>query len=86
MAAGGIEHTNARSDAPLAGWHHLSNPYALAALIFSILLQLVAAYFAPLAHVLRVQRLDARDWLLIFALAALPAIVGQGIRFARRRG
>ena len=77
---------NARSDAPLVGRHHLSNPYALAALIFSILLQLVAAYFAPIAHVLRVQRLDASDWLLIFALAALPAIVGQGIRFARRRG
>ncbi|HET9467258.1 MAG TPA: cation-translocating P-type ATPase, partial [Vicinamibacterales bacterium] len=76
---------NARSDAPLLGRHHLSNPYALAALTFSILLQLVAAYFAPLAHVLGVVPLDGRDWLIIGSLAAVPVIVGQGIKLARRR-
>ena len=76
---------NARSDAPLVGRHHLSNPYALAALIFSIVLQLVAAYFAPLARVLGVQPLDGHDWLIIGSLAILPAIAGQGIKLARRR-
>lgn len=75
---------NARSDAPLVGRQHVSNPYALGALVFSILLQLVAAYFAPLARVLGVVPLDRRDWLMIGAFAVVPAIVGQGIKLVRR--
>ncbi len=75
---------NARSEEPLAGWTHLSNPYALGAVALSIALQLLAIYVQPLARVLGVEPLDARSWLIVLSLAVIPAVVGQGIKLARR--
>jgi Ca2+-transporting ATPase len=75
---------NARSEEPLRGWTHLSNPYALGAVALSVSLQLVALYVQPLARVLGVQPLDARSWILVLSLAVIPAVLGQGIKLARR--
>jgi Ca2+-transporting ATPase len=74
---------NARSDRALIGRHTVSNPYALLALAVSILLQLTAAYVTPLARILGVVPLEAGDWLVIVALAVVPAIIGQAIRLWR---
>jgi Ca2+-transporting ATPase len=76
---------NARSEEPLAGWKHFSNPYALGAVVFSIVLQLLAIYVPPLARVLGVEPLDARSWLIVLSLGVIPAVLGQGIKLARRR-
>ena len=76
---------NARSDRPLTGRQALSNPYALAAIALSIVLQLIAAYVTPLAGILGVVPPEARDWPVIVALAAVPAIIGQAIRLRRSR-
>jgi Ca2+-transporting ATPase len=76
---------NARSEEPLAGWKHLSNPYALGAVVLSIALQLLAIYVQPLARVLGVEPLDARSWFLVLSLAVIPAVLGQGIKLVRRR-
>ncbi len=73
---------NARSEGPLVGRTHLSNPYAIAALVSSILLQVLAAYVTPLARVLGVVTLDRRDWLAVVLFALIPAVVGQAIRRA----
>jgi Ca2+-transporting ATPase len=76
---------NARSEEPLRGWTHVSNPYALGAVVLSVALQLLAMYVQPLARVLGVEPLDARSWLLVIAFALIPAVAGQGIKGARRR-
>jgi hypothetical protein len=47
-------------------------------------LQLLASYAAPLARVLGVERLDAQDWLVVVVCAAVPAVVGQTIKTARK--
>jgi Ca2+-transporting ATPase len=74
---------NARSDQAATGRRTWSNPYALAALALSVALQLGAAYLPPLAGVLGVIPPDGRDWLVIFGLALVPALVGQAIRLWR---
>jgi len=74
---------NARSDRALTGREALSNPYALAAIALSIVLQLIAAYLTPLARILGVVPPEGRDWLVIVALAAVPALIGQAIRLRR---
>ena len=71
---------NARSDRALTGREALSNPYALAAIALSIVLQLIAAYVTPLARILGVVPPEVRDWLVIVALAAVPALIGQAIK------
>jgi P-type Ca2+ transporter type 2C len=77
---------NARSDAPLLSRTHVSNPYALGALALSIVLQLLAMYVTPLARVLGVEPLEGRAWFLVVSFAAIPAVAGQAIKFARRAG
>jgi Ca2+-transporting ATPase len=74
---------NARSDRALTGREALSNPYALAAIMLSIVLQLIAAYVTPLSRILGVVPLESRDWIVVVGLAAVPAIIGQAIRLRR---
>ncbi len=57
-----------------------ANPYALAAAGLAVGLQLVAVFVAPLATALQVSRPEFMDWLVIVAAAAVPAVIGQGIR------
>jgi Ca2+-transporting ATPase len=64
----------------------LANPWALAAVGVSVALQLAAFGVAPLARALSLVTLSLADAVLIVALAALPALVGQALRwFGARR-
>ena len=79
---------NARSDdAVLQPVRVVANPFALAAVAVSVMLQFVAVGYAPLANVLRVSSLDLGDWALVLAIAAIPAVAGQAIKIvtAKRR-
>lgn len=58
----------------------LANRYAIAAVLLTIGLQFIAVYFTPLATVLRLTPLAALEWLVIFALALVPALAGQLVR------
>jgi hypothetical protein len=62
----------------------LANPHAIAGAGIAVLLQLSAAAIDPLARVLRVTPLEPVDWLVIVALAAVPAVVGQVLKALRR--
>ena len=75
---------NARSEEPLRGWSHVSNPYALGAVALSMGLQLITTYVRPLARVLGVEPLDARSWLIVLVLAVIPAVLGQAVKSVRR--
>ena len=75
---------NARSEEPLSGWTHLSNPYAIGAVALSIGLQLLAIYVQPLARILGVEALDAQSWLVVLSFSVFPAIAGQGIKLWTR--
>jgi Ca2+-transporting ATPase len=69
---------NARSAGPVLSLRSvLANRAAIAAVLLAIGLQLLAAFFAPLARVLRVTPLTGREWALVVVLGAVPAIVGQ---------
>jgi Ca2+-transporting ATPase len=56
------------------------NPWAVAAVLLVIALQLAAVHYAPLARVLATAPLVWLDWLAILVLAALPGIVGQAFK------
>jgi nucleotide-binding universal stress UspA family protein len=53
---------------------------ALGAVALSIALQLAALGFAPLAAILHVTPLETTKWIVVVALAAIPAVVGQGAK------
>ncbi|MFL5574807.1 MAG: cation-translocating P-type ATPase [Gemmatimonadaceae bacterium] len=77
---------NARSAAPVLGRRAaLRNRWALAAVALVAALQVAAATVAPLAAALGVRPLAVLDWVLVVALAAVPALVGQGVKLARAR-
>ena len=77
---------NARGDVPvLDATRALSNPYAIGALVLSIVLQLATVYVAPLAQVLGLVPLTWRDWSIVIAFALGPAVVGQAIKLANRQ-
>jgi len=77
---------NARSRGPVLGWRRATaNAWALGAVPLVILLQLVAVYWPPLAALLRTVPLEGREWLVIVALSAVPAVVGQLTQVAQRR-
>ena len=72
---------NARSGQHVLGPRAaLSNPYAIAAVVVSGLLQLCAIYVGPVASALGVAPLSPLEWLVVLAAAAVPALVGQAIR------
>jgi Ca2+-transporting ATPase len=78
---------NARREAAVLSLKQaLSNPYALAALALSVVLQVIAVYVGPLARVLGTVPLEGRDWLIVLGFAAIPAVVGQMIKLTRRDG
>ena len=58
----------------------VSNPWALAGAGLAIALQLLAIFYAPLRDVLHLVPLDGREWLVIVACAAAPALAGQLIK------
>ena len=79
---------NARGGGPALGWRRImANRWALGAALLVLALQAVAVYFPPLSRVLGVTALAGRDWLIVLAFAAAPAVIGQLIAvFSHLRG
>jgi Ca2+-transporting ATPase len=76
---------NARARGPVLSFRRATaNPWALAAVPLVIALQLLAVYWQPLADVLRTVPLSPGDWLVVFGLSAIPAVVGQAASAIRR--
>ena len=61
----------------------LSNRYALGAVMLCVLLQLASVYIVPLAEVLRLVQPGPREWVIVVACSAFPAIVGQVVKSVR---
>jgi P-type Ca2+ transporter type 2C len=77
---------NARSPQPvIRPARALANPWAVGAVPLVLLLQFAAVYWPPLQRVLHTVPLGSEEWLVVVGLGALPAIVGQTIRFVRER-
>jgi len=77
---------NARDrEAVLAPERALRNRWALLAVGVVVLLQALAVHAAPLRRVLGVTPLGVREWLLVAACSAVPALVGQAIKLVRGR-
>lgn len=75
---------NARSVGPVLSIHRaLGNRYALGAAALATGLQLAAAFWPALRQSLHVTPLSTTDWLVVGALALLPALVGQTIKVCR---
>lgn len=60
------------------------NPWAWAAVVFTTSLQVVIVYFPPIATVLQLVPLGVRDWELIVAFAAAPAIIASVVLHVQR--
>jgi Ca2+-transporting ATPase len=76
---------NARGG-PVVGWRRATaNRWALAAVVLTVALQLLAVYIAPLAGVLRVIPLTPGDWMLVVPFSLVPAVVGQAVAWVRAR-
>ena len=80
---------NARSEMDVISFRRaVSNPYALGAVALTLALQWGAVAVEPLARVLGLVPLAARDWMLALGLALVPAVVGQtgkGLALLRTR-
>ena len=77
---------NARSAEPvLRPARVVANPYALAGASIAVGLQVATAWIGPLADILHVTPLGGRDWIVIVAASAVPAVVGQMLK-GRPRG
>jgi Ca2+-transporting ATPase len=75
---------NARSTSPvLRPGRALSNRYALAAVLVTLGLQVLAVGLDPLARVLSLSPLTGGDWLVVLGLALVPAGVGQALKSLR---
>ena len=76
---------NARSERlVLQPGRAVANPFAVAGAALSIGLQVLAAVWPPLANLLHLTPLSATDWIVIGGLAAVPAVIGQGVKLATR--
>jgi Ca2+-transporting ATPase len=62
-----------------------ANPYAVAAVMVSILLQLITVYVPGLRDLLHLTALTAAEWAVVAAASAAPAVIGQAIRIKRER-
>jgi len=72
---------NARSDrAVLLTGRAFQNPYAIAAILLSVAIQVGPIGIPPLASVLHLTPLGMREWIVVTAFSALTAIVGQAIK------
>jgi Ca2+-transporting ATPase len=80
---------NARSEEHvLALSRAAANRHAVAAVVFTLALQVVAVTWSPLAGLLGLHQLTQREWLLVAGLGILPAVIGQAgkvLRSAIRR-
>jgi Ca2+-transporting ATPase len=76
---------NARSTGAVLSWKRIvGNPAALGAVALAAGLQVLATAYPPLARVLGVRPPSPTDWLVVLVLSAIPALVGQAFKLARR--
>lgn len=68
----------------LAPSRALANRYAVGAVLLTLGLQLASVSFGPLMRVLGTVALTAREWMVVAALAAVPAVIGQSANSMRR--
>ncbi|MEO8272617.1 MAG: cation-transporting P-type ATPase [Chloroflexota bacterium] len=61
------------------------NSFLIGAALVTVLVQLAMPYVPPLADAFRAQPLDAREWLLVAAIALAPFLLAQLIRARTRR-
>jgi len=54
-----------------------TNGFLLAACVGAVAVQALIPYVPPLAAAFRATPLDVRDWLMVFAVAAIPAVVAE---------
>jgi Ca2+-transporting ATPase len=77
---------NARSREPVWAFLRMySNPWALGAVALVVALQWAAVSIEPLRRALHTTALSPQDWLMMIALAGIPALIGQTLRACRRR-
>jgi Ca2+-transporting ATPase len=75
---------NARSSGPVLRLRRaLANPYALLGVGLAMALQSMAAFAPPVAGILRVVPLDPLEWMVVVALGAVPALLGQLLKVLR---
>ena len=75
---------NARSAEPVIRPARIvANRYALGAVAVVLTLQMLAGFWAPLAHTLGVVPLGWHDWLIVGALGVLPGVAGQVVNAFR---
>jgi len=63
----------------------MSNRWALGALLLGVAMQLAIPFSPVLSDVLGVARFTSGEWALVVAFGAVPAVLGQALRLARRR-
>ena len=63
----------------------LRNRWALGAALLATALQVLAVAWRPLGDVLATRALDAREWLIVVLLSAVPAVTGQGWKLLAAR-
>jgi Ca2+-transporting ATPase len=69
---------NARSQGPVLKFRRaVANRVALLGAGAALALQLLAVFVEPLAALLRVTPLDAREWTIVVVLSLVPAVAGQ---------
>ena len=77
---------NARGILPVTALRRaLANPYAIGAVAITIVLQIFAVSYAPLARVLGARPLATEEWAVVVLLAISPAVVGQLLRIRHGR-
>jgi P-type Ca2+ transporter type 2C len=78
---------NARSPGSvLAPASIIANRWALGAAAVAIAMQVAAIAWTPLRDVLHLVWLGPREWLIVAACAAAPAVIGQTLKALSRRG
>jgi Ca2+-transporting ATPase len=76
--AQGFHLGNARSRSRvLSPREAFANPYAVAAVTLVVILQVLAVHLPSLALGLRTRPLPWDDWVIVFLLAGMPAVIGQ---------
>lgn len=76
----------ARSHAPVTAPRRIiANPWALAAVALVVGLQVLAVSVEPLRDILHTTPMSWRDWMTVTGLAAIPAVIGQGLRHLHSR-
>jgi len=73
-----------RSERSVFHRNPFENKYLVWAVISSVLLMLVVIYYPPLQPIFHTYAIDARDWLLILGLSAVPTFLLAGSLLTRK--